>query len=572
MHASSDEDLDAILGGKMAGELSEILKSIDELATRAKLSRQRAFAAWYAINFRDLDEDDALEAAAADGGNDQGIDLIFPDDASEQIVVVQAYCPERMDKPTPKTKWDALVACLAFVKDPKSLADAGRPDLAEMVSDLISAHPGYEISLSLISLGKASEQIAKSVEAHQKSAPGGIGYIWQPQEAIVDSYRSLVESSEGVADDTLNFTNGYLKDEGDYGRAWVGSVSAEELIRLHAEHGTKLYAGNIRLFLGARKGGINEQIIATAKDAPGNFWALNNGITIVADHADEDDAENTSLKLKRFSIVNGCQTTNSLVRAGSKSAKVLARVIAAKSNLRNDIVRFNNSQNAIKIWTVRAADKTQQGLQRQFKKIGIEYAPRQDGARKRTGRDTIELDRLAQYIASSDREFLIQAIDNKGELFDQPYQKLFPKDISERQVYLAWLSGLAADSERKKLLEKIGDDSNGLLTVTAGFWIIYTSFILMRRFSDINSSHITLEKMTNAAFQSAIAKYASKATEIFFDAAIDTYDRAEYGSVKSTLRSAKFLGKMESKIAMRSAKLKARELPNLVDVCKSIKV
>jgi len=38
----------------MASDLDEILKSIDELATRAKLSRQRAFAAWYSINFCDL--------------------------------------------------------------------------------------------------------------------------------------------------------------------------------------------------------------------------------------------------------------------------------------------------------------------------------------------------------------------------------------------------------------------------------------------------------------------------------------------------------------------------------------
>lgn len=556
----------------MADDLSEILKSIDELATRAKLSRQRAFAAWYAINFRDLDEDDALEAAAADGGNDQGIDLIFADDASEQVVVIQAYCPDKMDRPTTKNKWDALVACLAFVQDPKSLALAGRPDLAEMVNDIKRDHPSYGINLILISMGKASDQINKSVLAHQKNAPPEITYTWQPQEAIVENYRALIESSEGVAEDILNFTDGYLKDEGDYGRAWLGSVSSQELIRLHAEHGTKLYAGNIRLFLGARKGGINEQIIATAKDDPGNFWALNNGITIVADHADETDSANTSLKLKRFSIVNGCQTTNSLVRAGSTSAKVLARVIAAKSSLRNDIVRFNNSQNAIKIWTVRAADKTQQGLQRQFKKVGIEYAPRQDGARKKTGKDTIELDRLAQYIASSDREFLIQAIDNKSELFDQPYQKLFPKDINEKRVYLAWLSGLAAESERKKLLEKIGDTSSGLLTVTAGFWIVYTTFILLRKFSDIDSVHLTLEKMKTEVFQNAITKYAAKATEIFFDAAIDTYDRSEYGSVKSTLRSTKFLGKMESKIAMRAAKLKAKELPNLVDVCKSIKI
>ena len=84
-------------------ELDDILSSIDELAKRGQITRSRAFAAWFAINFFGLDEDEALEAAAADGGNDQGIDLAFVDDTSEEIVVLQAHCPENIDKKTPKT-------------------------------------------------------------------------------------------------------------------------------------------------------------------------------------------------------------------------------------------------------------------------------------------------------------------------------------------------------------------------------------------------------------------------------------------------------------------------------------
>lgn len=75
-------------GVGMDSGLSEIISSIDELASRGRISRNRAFAAWYAINFFDIDEDEALEAAAADGGNDQGIDLVFPDEATQEIVAI----------------------------------------------------------------------------------------------------------------------------------------------------------------------------------------------------------------------------------------------------------------------------------------------------------------------------------------------------------------------------------------------------------------------------------------------------------------------------------------------------
>src|ERR1022692_4747845 len=95
---------------RMDSGLSEISASIGELAARGRITQNRAFAAWFAISFFDLDEDDALEAAAADGGNDQGIDLIFPDEGTQEIIVLQAYCPDNLVKKTPKSKWDAAVS------------------------------------------------------------------------------------------------------------------------------------------------------------------------------------------------------------------------------------------------------------------------------------------------------------------------------------------------------------------------------------------------------------------------------------------------------------------------------
>jgi hypothetical protein len=99
----------------MDKHLQDILDSIDELANRGGITRSRAFAAWYSINFFDLDEDDALEAAAADGGNDQGIDIAFADDSSQELVILQAHCPENFEKKTPVAKWHAVSASLPYL-------------------------------------------------------------------------------------------------------------------------------------------------------------------------------------------------------------------------------------------------------------------------------------------------------------------------------------------------------------------------------------------------------------------------------------------------------------------------
>lgn len=327
--------------------------------------------------------------------------------------------------------------------------------------------------------------------------------------------------------------------------------------------------------MGSRKGGINEQIINTAKRDPGKFWALNNGITLVADtiQPDENSDGSASVTMTRFSIVNGCQTTSSLVHAkADKKAKVLTRIIAAKAAMRSDIVRFNNSQNAVRIWSVRSADNLQQALRKTFKAHGIEYAPKKEGSRSKRDLSIIELDKVAQYLASTHNELLIQAIANKGALFDQPYQKIFPKTITAEQVYLSWLAGNLAEEARQELQTQIDDDENsGLLGVTSSYWIQYCSYKLIDRFTDANSPHIKLDKMKREEFTNALRKYSDLAATMYYEAAVDTYDREDHGSFKSTLRSAKFLQKLESKLRVRITKLPAKRLPDLAATAKGLK-
>lgn len=84
-------------------DINNLLSSIDALASRANISRQKAFAAWYAENFFDADEDEILDIASIDGGEDQGIDLVYADTQTSQIYIIQAHCPENSTKKRQKT-------------------------------------------------------------------------------------------------------------------------------------------------------------------------------------------------------------------------------------------------------------------------------------------------------------------------------------------------------------------------------------------------------------------------------------------------------------------------------------
>src|SRR5690606_8936741 len=109
--------------------------------------------------------------------------------------------------------------------------------------------------------------------------------------------------------------------------------------------------------------------------------------------------------LRHFSIVNGCQTTASLSKAIEKSkeagkSQVLVRVVAAKKALLTDIVRYNNTQNPVKLSAVRLLDPIQESLRSAFIKIDYSYAPKQEGSRMNKNEKRIDLEKIAQYLAS----------------------------------------------------------------------------------------------------------------------------------------------------------------------------
>ncbi len=558
--------------------INDIYASIDALALRGNTTRQKAFAAWYATTFLSADEDEVLDLASMDGGEDQGIDLIYVDTTSSQIYVLQSHCPENTTKKTPIVKWDAVVASVAAYETPEIFKTQGRSDIYNHLVSTKEAYKDFDVIFGLVSFGDASKQVQTKLSATKKSPSfNEYDFFYNSAPEIVSKYKSLIEDEDNVTKDEIVFKGPIIQHNDKFGKAWFGTVSAKELIRLHKSYKTELFAGNVRLFIGSRKGSINEQIIKTAKNQPGLFWALNNGISIVANAVEEDGKDKSKLILHRFSIVNGCQTTSCLATAAAENADVLVRVIAASSSVVSDIVRFNNSQNAVKIWAVRSVDETQDHLRKEFKKHSIQYAPKREGLKiKKDAEKIIELDKLTQFLASTKSEFLIQAINSKTELFDQPYQKLFNNQVHATDIHLAWRIGIISDEirqERAKTLKDQDDKvSNSLLGVSGTYWTIYCANKLIETANNSLSSHLDLSKQISPEFNNALKKYISPALDIYFDTAIDTYDEEEFGSVRSALRSQKFLQKFDKKLNNKIAgKIKSLKLPALVNVLKTIK-
>lgn len=149
----------------------ELLASVDALAHRGGISRDRAITAWYASMLLGIDEDDAIDASSVDGPEDCGCDFIYVDDDQETIYVLQVYVSDRSDKGTSIKKWHALVAAVSNLRDPISFKHAGRMDIYERLLD--EDVENYSLVFGLVTLALKSDQIARQHETVVRSKTYG---------------------------------------------------------------------------------------------------------------------------------------------------------------------------------------------------------------------------------------------------------------------------------------------------------------------------------------------------------------------------------------------------------------
>ncbi|OEZ54102.1 AIPR protein [Janthinobacterium sp. HH103] len=557
---------------KIKDPRKELIEAIDAVAKRGGISRDRAIAAWYATTLLGIDEDEAIDAASVDGPEDGGCDFIYVDTDQETVYVLQGYVAERSDRSAPLKKWNALVAAVSSIKDPISFEHAGRADIQTRLQDLDIQN--LTLVFGLVTLAAKSDQIARQKESTIRSKTYGpdVSFFYEHQDTLYDKYLIAKTADRTVPEDTLTFGNPLSEIRGDFGHAIIGSVAASELARWYAKYPNQLFEGNVRLFIGQRKGGINEKIIETAVNRPGEFWALNNGITIVADSIEEITKK--KFTLRHFSIVNGCQTTVSLAKAigistTAEKAQVLVRVVGAKKTILTDIVRYNNTQNPVKLSAVRLLDPIQEGLRNSFLSIDYSYAPKQEGARVNKNPKRIELDKIAQYLAAMSEETILDAVRRKTELFDKVYKTIFPRGLQAERVFLAWLLAQQIETERMILL-KANDSPDAVIKTILGIhgtpWGIFVASTLIDQ-SGSDLSKLTLQRMNTIEFSNAIAKYAKKAMELYSEIAVQIVDsEGDNTNTRNEIRVKPFLDKLKRTLALRMSKISIWKLPKLQNI------
>ena len=167
------------------------------------------------------------------------------------------------------------------------------------------------------------------------------------------------------------------------GRAcFVGKISGGQLAELFSRHRSRLFTLNIRNYIGDNV--TNRSIRKTALDTPEDFFYFNNGISALATRIELDpsDSAGHTLKCHNFSVINGAQTIRSLHKAHSmnpakvRDVNVLLRLTEfkakktrAEQEFLDNVTKYNNTQNSIRISDFRSNDKVQYDIRNRFSQL-----------------------------------------------------------------------------------------------------------------------------------------------------------------------------------------------------------
>jgi len=424
-----------------------------------------------------IEEPDVAALASeglTDGGNDKKIDFIYHDVDNRRLVFAQGYFSLSEKKPdsAPANKAaDLNTACAWLISgDLKTVPKK----LAGIITSFREALTNGDIDfIDLLYVHNLAESVGvarelQTVEGHLRTAIANDKILvksYELGEAKLDSLLAAQDSHIEVQDQvTFPGTIG-IRQSGKTWRAGVASIDGEWIHQLYERYGDKLYSANYRGFLGAdgRKR-VNSGIRDTAENAPDDFWAYNNGITILTQGWSEDKKAGTVLQ--GISVINGAQTTGSVGMVDKNKARLselslLCRIIACSDQDTVDrIVKYNNTQNAITTWDQFSNDDEQRRIGQEFQELGFIYNRKRGFAASgdQLGIEQVLQPLLAYHGRSRD------AVRGRNQLFtNKPLYKNAFEGKKARHILFVYTLSRAVDTKRLELKKK--SDEGTLISI-----------------------------------------------------------------------------------------------------------
>lgn len=308
--------------------------------------------------------------------DDLQVDGVLEDASRKKLILVQAAW---RSKQFPQEKLEGFMDVLSRISDAEFVATGGDQarELLGAMSDKLK--DDYSVELRFVTNvrigGNAKLETAvaaKNLAFEAADTPVAVSVFGAAE--LLRREAELHSATRGAAVDavTLKLQSDrilYLDETQAPRRTLVAVVKASVLVDLYKRKdvGNRLFNLNIRLPLTTKK--VNPEIVKTATEAPEDFFYFNNGVSAVCSGFDKNGNEITA---HRFQIINGAQTVSALYQAAKTApvtnVYVLFRLTetteAYGGDFTESVIRFNNTQNPVKVSDFFANDKIQIWLEK----------------------------------------------------------------------------------------------------------------------------------------------------------------------------------------------------------------
>jgi len=436
--------------------LQKILENkIKEISQKSNCSPSIAFIRLILEEIFNMDEFE-IDEAITDGGMDKGVDAIFEQENEEGeniLYVVQAkYFERNPDKTIDENSKNLIINAVEnYILGDYPLSNLNKKLRGKVKDyrDRIDNSSIEGINIVFITNGqKPADNIISELDKFKEDNPPVIYEIYSEEDLsslfLPPSARTIREIELNVVRDMGSGDRIFLNmPEIDIASGKVVRVDVYDLAEM-IDKNPNIFNANVRAYQSIRNK-VNKQIANTLINSEliKQFIYLNNGITLLCD--DFEIKLGHKIKLKKPSIINGCQTGNTILevyRKGkiqSNCGFVLVRIIKSKDeDMKKAVILASNTQIAVRSRDLISEDKIQKELERQFLHLGYYYDRKKGMHRDKPKEKVIDLEKAAQAYLALYSEKPAEAKNKKSEIYKSYYDQIFNKDLTAEQLLIAF--------------------------------------------------------------------------------------------------------------------------------------
>ncbi len=409
------------------------------------------FVAWYLRNIHLRDMNETL-SDITDGANDKQIDAIVVDDDNNTIYVIQGkFIGENTVDAEPLRE---VLSSWMQLKDLVRLQENCNDKLKRKLSEVaIGIDDDYDVVFELITTGSLTAGAQNDLATFQANIaesddfPASIHLLDEGELKV--RYDMALDRENPSIKHSMNLENGkYIRMEIGGTNVVISAIPIKDCLKIPGVKDGTLFQKNVRQSLGLNNR-VNKGIKSTIFHDSKDFFFYHNGITAICKKMEFEN--NGTLHLRGLSVVNGCQSLNTILSCSEKvktldNSYIMFRFYEIPERDRSDKISVStNSQSAVKPRDLRSNDKRVLSLKKLYEqKYSKGYFITKRGEEAPGDRNksyVIDLVDLGKYMISwhSQRPNIAYS---ETKIFDKYFEQLFKRDYKPENIYALsyWMS------------------------------------------------------------------------------------------------------------------------------------